>query len=136
MRDIKQIANEFASRADFLLVYVAEAHAADEWPVGNPIRYNQPKAIGERLSIARDFVAKYELAEDDGIPLVVDDMRDGVVQQGDPMPLQDNPVDSTYAIWPTRFYVVQGGVVRFKAQPDSTHDYKLGHLTDFLQGCC
>ena len=135
MRDIKQLARDFASRADFLLVYVAEAHAADEWPVGNPIRYNQPQTIDERLRIARDFVAKFEIA-DAGVPLVVDDMRSGTVQTDDSIVAEDNPVDAAYAIWPTRFYVVQGGVVRYKAQPDSTHDYKLGSLRNFLQVCC
>ena len=135
MRDIKQLARDFASRADFLLVYVAEAHAADEWPVGNPIRYNQPQTIDQRLCIARDFVAEFEIA-DTGIPLVVDDMRSGIDQSNDVIVAEDNPVDAAYAIWPTRFYVVRGGVVQYKAQPDSTHEYKLGSLRSFLQGCC
>ena len=132
MQDIKKLASDFASVADFLLVYVAEAHAADEWPVGNPIQYNQPKTIDERLAIARDFVAKYEIM-DAGIPLVVDDLGGGTSQNRDPF--EDNPVDTAYAIWPTRWYVVQGGVVLYKAQPDSTHEYKLENLRTFLQAC-
>ena len=35
VEDIVKLAREFDSRADFLMVYIAEAHAADEWPVGN-----------------------------------------------------------------------------------------------------
>ena len=35
VEDIVKLAREFDSRADFLMVYLAEAHAADEWPVGN-----------------------------------------------------------------------------------------------------
>ena len=132
MQDIKKLASDCASVADFLLVYVAEAHAADEWPVGNPIQYNQPKTIDERLAIAREFVAKYEIM-DAGIPLVVDDLAGGTSQNRDPF--EDNPVDTAYAIWPTRWYVVQGGVVRFKAQPDSAHEYRLESLRNFLREC-
>ena len=133
MQDIKKLASDFASVADFLLVYVAEAHAADEWPVGNPIKYNQPQTIDERLSIARDFVAKYEIM-DAGIPLVVDDLGSGTSHNREGI-AEDNPVDTAYAIWPTRWYVVQGGVIRYKAQPDSTHEYKLENLRKFLQAC-
>ena len=53
MQDILKLAREFDSRADFLMVYIAEAHAADEWPVGNPIRYNQVSAAPYvRLEVA------------------------------------------------------------------------------------
>ena len=134
MADIKQLVQDFASRVDFLLVYIAEAHAADEWPVGNPIQYNQPQTINERLDIARDFVAKYKIADAE-IPLVVDDMSSGTIQNSNSVAVQDNPVDTAYAIWPTRFYVVQGGVVRFKAQPDSAHEYRLESLRNFLREC-
>ena len=56
----------------------------------------------------------------DEIPLVVDDMRSG---EGELCAAQhDNPVDAAYALWPTRFYVVQGGAVQFKAEPTKEHE--------------
>ena len=96
----------------------------------------------------------------DEIPLVVDDMRSG---EGELCAAQhDNPVDAAYAMWPTRFYVVQGGAVQFKAEPTKEHEvsacmpmppldpdlgilavlpspvaasqYKLEHLAAFLRG--
>lgn len=130
MQDILKLAREFDSRADFLMVYIAEAHAADEWPVGNPIRYNQPKILSQRLKIAQDFVNEFGLSDE--IPLVVDDMRSG---EGELCAAQhDNPVDAAYAMWPTRFYVVQGAAVQFKAEPTKEHEYKLEHLAAFLRG--
>jgi hypothetical protein len=50
VRGIIKLAVRFAGRADFLVCYIAEAHAADEWPVGDPLVANQPKALSERLS--------------------------------------------------------------------------------------
>ena len=56
----------------------------------------------------------------DEIPLVVDDMRSG---EGELCAAQhDNPVDAAYAMWPTRFYVVQGRAVQFKAEPTKEHE--------------
>ena len=133
VQDIVRLAREFDSRADFLMVYIAEAHAADEWPVGNrtmtarfrlgrtcrlanlrcttAIRYNQPTVLSQRISIAQDFVNEFGLSDE--IQLVVDDLRSGEHDCAQ----HDNPVDKAYAMWPTRFYVVQSGVVAFKAEP-------------------
>lgn len=40
---------------DFLFVYIAEAHAMDEWPVGDPVRLQQTKCLDSRLHAARAF---------------------------------------------------------------------------------
>jgi len=134
VKDIVKLAREFDSRADFLMVFIAEAHAADEWPVGNrtattrfrcgracrlanlkcitAIRYNQPTVLSQRISIAQDFVNEFGLSDE--IQLVVDDLRSG---EDDCAPQHDNPVDEAYNMWPTRFYVVRSGVVAFKAEP-------------------
>ena len=34
------------------MVYISEAHARDEWPVGDPIIIDQPKTLSKRLEIA------------------------------------------------------------------------------------
>ena len=108
--------------------YIAEAHAADEWPVGNPLVYNQPKALSERLSIANDFVREFSIDTEPLLHLVVDELSTNNEQES-------NPVDRAYAFWPTRFYVVDaGGEVAYKAQPNETHEYKLEELAAFLEG--
>ena len=78
----------------------------------------QPKILSQRLKIAQDFVNEFGIGDE--IPLVVDDMRSG---EGELCAAQhDNPVDAAYAMWPTRFYVVQGGAVQFKAEPTKEHE--------------
>ena len=114
----------------------------------------QPKILSQRLKIAQDFVNEFGIGDE--IPLVVDDMRSA---EGELCAAQhDNPVDAAYAMWPTRFYVVQGGAVQFKAEPTKEHEvsacqcrhsipilavtpspvaasqYKLEHLATFLRG--
>ena len=73
--------------------------------------------LSQRISIAQDFVNEFGLSDE--IQLVVDDLRSG---EGDCAPQHDNPVDKAYALWPTRFYVVQGGAVQFKAEPTKEHE--------------
>ena len=78
----------------------------------------QPKILSQRLKIAQDFVNEFGIGDE--IPLVVDDMRGA---EGELCAAQhDNPVDAAYAMWPTRFYVVQGGAVQFKAEPTKEHE--------------
>jgi len=44
---------EFKDTADFLMVYIKEAHAIDEWPLGNHCVVKQHKSLEERINIAK-----------------------------------------------------------------------------------
>src|SRR5690606_29915251 len=99
---------------EFLAVCIVEAHAIDEWPVGDPLVVTQPKSVAERCGVARAFVGEYKFK----VPMVVDQL--------------DNNFSNTFASWPVRFYVVQredGNVQKeqwkltFKAQPDHKNTY-------------
>ena len=82
-----------AGRAHVRLVYIAEAHAADVWPI-NSTRCGGP---------ANGVTTPTTLA-----PLLVDGMADAFLE--------------TYAAWPIRLYGVarRGGALRLEliAQPD------------------
>ena len=68
--DLSVLKTQYGDRCVFLSVYIAEAHAADEWPVGARISFcNQPRHIGERVALAASFVQKYAFT----LPMVVDD---------------------------------------------------------------
>jgi len=96
--------NKYKDRTGFLVVYITEAHAKDEWPVGKTISFcNQPKVISERCDLARKYSEDNQLT----IPVVVDTM--------------DNSFESKFAAWPVRFYVVKNGKLVFKAQPNTEH---------------
>ncbi len=86
------MAAEFAETADFLTVYIKEAHPEDEWQLGSnkseEVCYAQPKDLAGRLAIARDFVRRFDY----GLPFEVDRL--------------DNCAMQAYSAWPERLYVV------------------------------
>lgn len=80
----------YHDRVDFITVYIEEAHATDEWPIGSCISYTQPKSDADRIRIADDFIR----ATGYRVPLLIDPVS------------QNNPFSKVYAPWPIRFYVV------------------------------
>ncbi len=92
----------YQDRVDMVTVYIEEAHASDEWPIGSRICYVQPKCDGDRIRIADDFIK----ATDYRIPLFID-----------PVSL-NNPFSKAYSPWPIRFYVIdQMKTLSYIAQP-------------------
>jgi len=100
-----KLLEQFGGKVNFLTVYIVEAHAIDEWPVGDPLKITQPLSLPERVGVAREFVREYDYK----IPLLVDQM--------------DNNFSEQYAAWPIRFYVLEGKKLVFKAQPDHNNTY-------------
>ena len=89
-----------AANMRLLTIYIAEAHARDQWPAGKTIScVDQPTTLEQRLKNARQFVKKFNLE----MPMVVDSM--------------DNTFHTTYGSWPFRFYVINDGKLAFKAEP-------------------
>lgn len=76
------------------IVYVAEAHAEDEWPVGN--QYNkevrslkQTHTLKGRIQAAQSLVKEFHLS---GIRILVDDPK-------------TNEFHTQFQPWPLRWYV-------------------------------
>jgi len=87
-------------------VYIAEAHAADEWPVGTRISIsNQTRSVEERIQLAKTFSTDSALE----FPMLVDTMA--------------NRFMDTFAAWPFRFFIVQGGKVLLKAMPSEGNHF-------------
>jgi len=86
-------------------VYIVEAHAVDEWPVGDPLVVTQPISTVERCGVARSFYNAYQLQ----VPMLVDGIS--------------NEFSENWAAWPVRFYVVHNKKLVFKAQPDHLNTY-------------
>ena len=84
--------NDYKGRADFLAVYIREAHPQDEWQmkknVDENICYPQPTTLTQRVAIANDFSQRFHFP----LPLAIDPMNDAA--------------DHLYAGWPERLYVV------------------------------
>ena len=86
------MAARFEGKADFVTLYIREAHPTDEWQMDSNVEqdvcYAQPTTLEERLVIARDFIERHQWR----LPLFVDDMQ--------------NSVDQVWAGWPERLYVI------------------------------
>ncbi len=97
--DLKQ---RYQDKAEFLAVYVREAHPADGWRMGSNARAGvelaQPKTYEERVSAAEQCHAMLNYS----MPLVVDEIND--------------PVGNSYSGMPARLYVIdRNGKVAYKS---------------------
>lgn len=85
--------------ASFIHVYLREAHASDEWPVGNRVQFRQHQTQEERIRCAEK--CRGDLSVE--LPGVVDHI--------------DNDFNNAYASWPERFYIIHEGRMAFIAYP-------------------
>jgi hypothetical protein len=112
-----QIYEDYKGHADFLTVYVREAHPTDEWQMKSNVKdevcYAQPKTLEQRLAIANDFTRRFKYA----LPFGIDDMS--------------NAADLAYSAWPERIYIIdesghiayRGGMGPFNYKPEEARDW-------------
>ncbi len=91
-------------RAEFVLVYIREAHPTDGWQVPanerDGVKFPQPTTLEERRGVASKCVAGLKIS----IPCVLDGM--------------DNKVGDAYAAWPERLFVVDAeGRIAYAGRP-------------------
>jgi Iodothyronine deiodinase len=94
----------WGEKAAFLTVYVKEAHPEDEWQMDSNetehVCYKQPKNLAQRVTIANDFVQRFDYK----VPLAIDGI--------------DNGANALYAGWPERLYIVdEKGIIVYKGKP-------------------
>ena len=94
-------------------MYIVEAHAEDEWPMGKTVSYQQPKTFEERLKIAQDFL-KQELRW----PLIVDGIT--------------NAFQDAYAAWPERFYIMEDKRMMYIGQ-SGPHGFNVSEVNEWLK---
>jgi len=95
--------SQFEGKVNFLLVYIAEAHATDVWPLGNRVCLPSHQTIEDRANAAKMLVSKYDCK----LPILLDTMND--------------TFDKEFAIWPERYYVVRNGFIEHVFMP--THEF-------------
>ena len=71
-----------------MFVYIREAHASDEWPLGEIVKIQRNRTLEDRLAAARQFV---EASPDFPYQVVVDDIGNGF--------------DESFCAWPERYYL-------------------------------
>ena len=93
--------DQFRDLASFYIVYIAEAHAVDEWQLSSNeqagIRLKQHSQFDERLAAAGLCAHELKLR----MPTLVDGL--------------DNAASTLFAAWPERIYIVdKGGTVYYR----------------------
>ena len=109
-------------RAAMVFVYIAEAHAVDEWQLPanleDDVLLAQHRELDDRLAAARASVERLGLT----MPVLVDGM--------------DDAVSEAFAAWPERLYVAEpggrlayvGGPGPFEFEPDDAAEALAGLL--------
>ena len=112
------MSKKYADVAQFLVVYIKEAHPADDWPmpVSKRIKYvKDPTSIFERYQVASTCVADLNIS----IPCLIDDM--------------DNTAASAYKGHPDRLYVVgKDGKIAYHGGPGPM-GFKPDHMEKALR---
>uniref|UniRef100_A0A5F5PTH8 Iodothyronine deiodinase n=1 Tax=Equus caballus TaxID=9796 RepID=A0A5F5PTH8_HORSE len=88
----------FSSIADFLIIYIEEAHASDGWAFKNNVVIRNHRNLQDRLRAARLL-----LDRSPPCPVVVDSM--------------ENRSSQLYAALPDRLYVLQARRILYKGKP-------------------
>ena len=125
---VNEIHERFQNTFLFRFVYIAEAHAMDEWPVtserfskSGPIIVNQPKNSYDRCFLAQRFQSEYDLKMD----LIID------------IPENGDQFEKLFAPWPLRFYLLSShNELKFVAEPvdcsfETAFVQLIGHLESY-----
>ncbi len=113
--EVERIYQSYQEKADFLLVYIREAHPRSKIPgINDGQAINQTETLAERMKLAADFAKELKLT----MPVVVDK--------------EDNKVNATYAGWPNRFVIV-GADGKIAYLEKSGAGFKWGEVEAWLQ---
>jgi alkylhydroperoxidase family enzyme/alkyl hydroperoxide reductase subunit AhpC len=99
---VDRLYEKYKDRANFLMIYVREAHPSDGWKMESNTKVGvdvaQPSTFEERSNVAKQFCSRLS----PNIPVVVDELSD--------------PVGHAYSGMPARLYVIdKEGKVVFKS---------------------
>jgi hypothetical protein len=99
--DLHRVYDTYRDRANFITIYISEAHPDDEWQMDSnraeKLVFNQPKTFDERKKLAGILVERLHYR----MPVAIDSLT--------------NDADRAFSGWPERIYVLErGGKVVFK----------------------
>jgi hypothetical protein len=111
----KQIVADFSDIADFIVVYVREAHPSDEWVV-----------LGTKYSNISSHTSREERL--DAARLLLD--------EGCPCPVLADTMDNAgaiqYAAVPERLFIIYDDVIQYAGQGAGPENYKPEAVTQWL----
>jgi hypothetical protein len=119
LAQIEELQKKYSDIANFVIVYIKEAHPDDEWQMESNeesgVIYSQPKSTEERRELARAFIDQMDVQTE----TLLDDI--------------DNTAMACYAAWPERLYIIgtdgriiyKGGMGPFYFDPDEVEEILL-----------
>jgi len=97
---LNEMAEKYKNIANFLTIYISEAHASDVWPLGTTVCVKQHLTIQDRIDAAKEHLIR---KRDSKIPVLVDNM--------------DNSFDRYYHGWPERYFIITGKNIELIGMP-------------------
>jgi len=107
---------KFSSLADFVTVYISEAHPSEEANFTGNIDIAQHKNFEERVEASKILLDRK--SAEDNYKLVVD--------------LMDNKASTAYAAMPERLYVILDGKIVYEGL-QGPFDYRLNEVEEYLE---
>lgn len=127
MGDIHRLQSAYSGRFRCLFVYILEAHAEDEWPIGGAVKFQQPTTLERRCAVAREFIEGMSVE----IPVLVDAVEEDL--QDEPNPDAPQTFQELYAGWPVRLYIIDSdSTIRLIPEP-SDCAYEVGDITKWVE---
>lgn len=98
------MADQYSQKAEFLTIYIAEAHASNDWNMPDlntalGVSVLKPKVIQERVDLAQRFIQESHYK----LPMYVDSI--------------DNVTMEAYGARPERLYLIVDGKIAYKGGP-------------------
>jgi len=106
--------SQFGEKVDFLIVYIAEAHASDVWPLGKHVSIPDHKTLKDRQNAAALMRDTFQCP----LPILIDSMS--------------NLFDNGYAVWPERYFIIHNYKMKLIAVPNKETGYDRKELSYLL----
>jgi len=107
LNDFSKVIDEFADRADFIIIYLSEAHPIDGKRPNENIRITQHKNLEDRLDAANflhsRIVQDFGEKKAEQMPIFLDSMK--------------NVLNETFLAFPERLIVLENNYVTFIGSP-------------------
>ncbi|XP_071546306.1 type I iodothyronine deiodinase-like [Panulirus ornatus] len=110
----RKVNEDFSRVADFVTVYIAEAHPTDGWAIEGNVEIANHKNLEERFAAAQRMIEM----EPVDCPVLVDLLTD--------------EANKAYGGMPERLYIVQDGVIVYKGN-QGPFGYKLREVEEWLK---
>ncbi|XP_042881249.1 type II iodothyronine deiodinase-like isoform X2 [Penaeus japonicus] len=115
LKKFREMTAEYSSVADFILIYISEAHPTDGWAIeGNVFQVANHKNMEEREAAARQMLEM----EPQDCPVFLDKL--------------DNEANKKFAALPERLYIILSGTVIYKGG-QGPFSYSLEEVEDWLK---